>query len=300
MTIEEYFTKQRKLKPSSVRAYMIVLKKLNNNEIPLGIDFLVNYQHVFDYIEKFKLTTQRSYIITVVQALKSVMGYDDVKDEYETKLQELDYLYNTDVEEYQKSDNQNENMVSMEELKLVAKFRLDQIKDIDNVNNLIDIYEIYKNAVITGLYTEIPSIRLEYASMEIIYDEDDIKPKKNYLLVEPHIKSFILQDYKTVKKYQEKVFHPTKKLSKLLDEWIELNPSGYLFVNKTGDGAVKTNTFQSWVPKAFEPSGKKITLNIIRHIWISDNIDYKVLEKNAELADQMCHSPATQKNYIKI
>lgn len=300
MTIEEYFTKQRKLKPSSVRAYMIVLKKLNNNEIPLGIDFLVNYQHVFDYIEKFKLTTQRSYIITVVQALKSVMGYDDVKDEYETKLQELDYLYNTDVEEYQKSDNQNENMVSMEELKLVAKFRLDQIKDIDNVNNLTDIYEIYKNAVITGLYTEIPSIRLEYASMEIIYDEDDIKPKKNYLLVEPHIKSFILQDYKTVKKYQEKVFHPTKKLSKLLDEWIELNPSGYLFVNKTGDGAVKTNTFQSWVPKAFEPSGKKITLNIIRHIWISDNIDYKVLEKNAELADQMCHSPATQKNYIKI
>lgn len=300
MTIEEYFTKQRKLKPSSVRAYMIVLKKLNNNEIPLGIDFLVNYQHVFDYIEKFKLTTQRSYIITVVQALKSVMGYDDVKDEYETKLQELDYLYNTDVEEYQKSDNQNENMVSMEELKLVAKFRLDQIKDIDNVNNLTDIYEIYKNAVITGLYTEIPSIRLEYASMEIIYDEDDIKPKKNYLLVEPHIKSFILQDYKTVKKYQEKVFHPTKKLSKLLDEWIELNPSGYLFVNKTGDGAVKTNTFQSWVPKAFEPSGKKITLNIIRHIWISDNIDYKVLEKNAELADQMCHSPSTQKNYIKI
>ena len=300
MTIEEYFTKQRKLKPSSVRAYMIVLKKLNNNEIPLGIDFLVNYQHVFDYIEKFKLTTQRSYIITVVQALKSVMGYDDVKDEYETKLQELDYLYNTDVEEYQKSDNQNENMVSMEELKLVAKFRFDQIKDIDNVDNLTDIYEIYKNAVITGLYTEIPSIRLEYASIEIIYDEDDIKPKKNYLLVEPHIKSFILQDYKTVKKYQEKVFHPTKKLSKLLDEWIELNPSGYLFVNKTGDGAVKTNTFQSWVPKAFEPSGKKITLNIIRHIWISDNIDYKVLEKNAELADQMCHSPATQKNYIKI
>lgn len=300
MTIEEYFTKQRKLKPSSVRAYMTVLKKLNNNEIPLGIDFLVNYQHVFDYIEKFKLTTQRSYIITVVQALKSVMGYDDVKDEYETKLQELDYLYNTDVEEYQKSDNQNENMVSMEELKLVAKFRFDQIKDIDNVDNLTDIYEIYKNAVITGLYTEIPSIRLEYASIEIIYDEDDIKPKKNYLLVEPHIKSFILQDYKTVKKYQEKVFHPTKKLSKLLDEWIELNPSGYLFVNKTGDGAVKTNTFQSWVPKAFEPSGKKITLNIIRHIWISDNIDYKVLEKNAELADQMCHSPATQKNYIKI
>jgi len=300
MTIEEYFTKQRKLKPSSVRAYMTVLKKLNNNEIPLGIDFLVNYQHVFDYIEKFKLTTQRSYIITVVQALKSVMGYDDVKDEYETKLQELDYLYNTDVEEYQKSDNQNENMVSMEELKLVAKFRFDQIKDIDNVDNLTDIYEIYKNAVITGLYTEIPSIRLEYASIEIIYDEDDIKPKKNYLLVEPHIKSFILQDYKTVKKYQEKVFHPTKKLSKLLDEWIELNPSGYLFVNKTGDGAVKTNTFQSWIPKAFEPSGKKITLNIIRHIWISDNIDYKVLEKNAELADQMCHSPATQKNYIKI
>jgi hypothetical protein len=300
MTIEDYFTHQRKLKPSSVRAYMTVLKKLNNNELPLGIDFLVNYHHVFEYIEKFKLTTQRSYIITVVQALKSVMGYDDVKDIYETKLAELDYLYNTDVEEYQKSDTQAENMLSMDELKLVADFRVAQLKDIDNVENIIDIYEIYKNAIITLLYTEIPSIRLEYSSMEIIFNDNDIKPNKNYLLVEPHIKSFILQDYKTSRKYHEKVFHPTKKLSKLLDEWIELNPSNYLFVNKEGSGAVKANTFQSWIPKAFEPSGKKITLNTIRHIWISDNVDYKILEKNAELADAMGHSPATQKNYIKI
>jgi len=302
MSIRNYFENQRKLRETSVRAYMICLTKLNNNVEPRELTFLEDYDKVFEYLRKLKPTTQRSYMIAVNQALKSVNGLDDLKDVYEAKLETLDYEYNEKIDKYQKSETEEQNWTSLTELKIVADYWLDMIDEIQyNPKQFMKIFEVYKNTLVSLLYTEFPSIRLEYATMLIIYDENDIVNGKNYLLVDKDTgcKSFILQQYKTSNKHNSKLWSPTGRLDNILDEWLKINDSGYLFPNRNLTGAMTTNSFGRMITKVFESTGKKITVNTLRHIWITENVDHNVLDENKKLSDFMCHSTMTQRNYIK-
>ena len=150
------------------------------------------------------------------------------------------------------------------------------------------------------LYTEHPAIRLDYATMEIIYDEKNIEPKKNYLLIEDDCKHFILQHYKTSSKHNEKVWSPSPRLSKIIDGWIKINETKYLLPNRNFTNSLTTNALGKMITRVFDSLDKKITVNTIRHIWISESVDHKQLDKNATLASAMCHNPMTQRNYIKI
>lgn len=90
------------------------------------------------------------------------------------------------------------------------------------------------------------------------------------------------------------------RLKNILDEWLKINTSGFLFPNTEYDAPMSTNAFGKHLPKVFESIGKKITLNILRHVWISHNVDYKVLDEHAALANAMCHSIGMQKTYVKV
>jgi len=298
--IREYFENQRKLRPSSVKAYMICLTKLNGGAEPSTLDFLENFDEIFEKLKPLKLTTQRSYMIAVNQALKSVSGMDEIKDVYELKLEDLDFDYNKQIDTYQKSETEEANWVSLAELSVVADYWIDMLDEIQySTKHYLKVYDIYKNAIVALLYVDHPAIRLEYASMSVIYDEKNIEPNKNYLLIEPAQKSFILQKYKTSSKHHEKVWHPSTRLSGIIDEWVKINPSNFLLPNRNFTNPMTTNALGKMITRVFEPIDKKITVNTIRHIWITENVDHKVLDANAELAAAMCHTPMTQRNYIR-
>lgn len=154
--------------------------------------------------------------------------------------------------------------------------------------------------LISLLYTEIPPIRLEWASFKFIHSEDDMLEDGNYILERDGKLEFILMKYKTDKHYKTKVFHPTPVLDTIIRDWMSFNNSDYLFPDRNDPEKHMTqNAFGKLIPKAFESTGKKITLNILRHIWVSENVDADILEKNAKLADAMCHSSRLQKEYIR-
>jgi len=298
--IRDYFENQRRLRPSSVNAYMICLKKLNNGAEPSTLDFLNNFDDIFEKLKPMKLTTQRSYMIAVNQALKSVAGMDEIKDVYELKLEDLDFDYNQLIDAYQKSETEEQNWTSLAELKVVADYWVDMIDEIQySTKQFLKVYEIYKNAIVALLYTEHPSIRLEYATMEVVHNADDIDPNKNYLLIEPNEMNFVLQKYKTSAKHHEKVWRASPRLSELITNWMKINHSKYLLPNRAFTNHITTNALGKLITRVFEPVGKKVTLNIIRHIWITENVDPSILDANAELADAMCHTPMTQRNYIR-
>ena len=58
------------------------------------------------------------------------------------------------------------------------------------------------------------------------------------------------------------------------------------------------NQLTKYVLKVFQPSGKQIGINIIRHIVISELFPPKLKEKE-EIAEKMAHSPAQQELYSK-
>lgn len=299
--MEDYFRK-RKLSESTIKAYMIRLRKLNDEKPVTTIDYLADYDSMIKKISHLSNNTQRGYLITITQALKMTNNYDDEKDVYEAKLQELEYIREEAQDKYRKSDKEKERWCSLLELKAVADYWLDMIDEVVyNDFSSAKVYGIYKNALISLLYTEQAPLRLEYATMSIIQDESKVEPKKNYMLQDNGKYIIILQDFKTKKSQGNKRIPITSgKLTNILDEWLKLNTSGFLFPTPDYSTHISTNAFGKLIPKAFEPIGKKITLNILRHIFISEHVDHKVLDEHKALASLMCHNVSTQKTYVKV
>jgi len=301
MTIQDFF-KARKLSANSYRAYLQRLRKLNGGIEPTTIDYLEDVESILNIISSFSNNTQRSYLITVLEALKSTNNYEDEKEVYELKLEELENIRQENEENYRKSDKEKERMCSIEELQAVTDHWLDMIDEsIFNDFSATKIYNIYKNALIALLYVDQAPIRLEYASMILINNSDEIKKGNNYIIRENGGYKFVLQDFKTKKSQGAKMWKVTSvRLKNILEEWFKINTSGFLFPNAEFDAPMTSNAFGKHLPKVFESIGKKITLNILRHVWISHHVDYKVLDNNAALANAMCHSIGMQKTYVKV
>ena len=298
--IREYW-KKRKVKDLTVKSYMTILKKCNGGEEPKTVDFLNQYEKVMARVEKNALSTQRTYLICIVSLLQSTNKMDEEKDLYYNKLQELEYIHKQNCDSYEKTPKEEERMCSLEELKLCADYWFDVLDEvIYNNYSYSKVENIYKMTLISLLYTEIPPIRLEWASFKFIHSEDDMLEDGNYILERDGQLEFILMKYKTDKHYRTKVFHPTPVLDTIIRDWMSFNNSNYLFPDRTDPEKPMTqNAFGKLIPKAFESTDKKITLNILRHIWVSENVDADILEKNAKLADAMCHSSRLQKEYIR-
>ncbi len=296
-----YFRDIKKVKPQTLKNYMFMLTKLNDGVEPESVEYLTDTEHVLNYIKKLSLASQRTYMICVNSVLTSINGLDDVKDVYEEKLEELNFQYDEGKKNYQKTEKEHERMCSLDELKLCADYWLEMLDEvIYNEKHHRKVWDIYRFAIIALLYTDIPPIRLDYANFHIVYDSDDLEIGKNYVLIEDDIVSFVLQEYKTSKKYNEKIYSPSTRLSKIIKEWLEINDTGFLFPNRENTAPMTSNAFGKVIPKVFEATGNKVTLNIIRHIWVSENVDHNVLEANKDLQNAMCHGASMQQQYIRV
>ena len=61
-----------------------------------------------------------------------------------------------------------------------------------------------------------------------------------------------------------------------------------------------SNALGKFITKAFDFTGKKISLNLLRHVYISSKIDLDAIKKQKELAKDMMHSESTQESYAKV
>jgi hypothetical protein len=120
------------------------------------------------------------------------------------------------------------------------------------------------------------------------------------VVVSRNTKYFHFADYKTRKTkgvFKYKVKGP---LNRVLNLWLKFNTTGSLLLNSRGK-EMKPNTLTKFLQKTFEPTGKKISSQMIRTIKLSEHYgtESSNMEKK-ELADAMGHSVATQqKFYIK-
>ena len=59
------------------------------------------------------------------------------------------------------------------------------------------------------------------------------------------------------------------------------------------------NQLGKTIPKIFAATGKNVTINIIRHSYVSENVNLDEVAKLKKLSKQMMHSQSEQLNYAK-
>ena len=304
MDIKKLIQENRKIKEITLNSYLISLKKLNDNQEIKDLNFLKDYDKIIKILDTKKLTTKRNYLTSVLVVLSAFdkEEFNEVLKKYRLLLDELTKQLNKQYQENQKNQKENKNWTNLRTLKKVMRNNLKEIeeRDLKNKETLTKKEnELIKLTLIGLLYTELIPKRLDYAPMTIIKSRNDIKPNINYLLnLGRNKKYFIIQEYKTSNRYGLKEILIPKKINTLLNIYLKFHNQDSFLLDSKGK-PLTSNGLGKLIPKAFEKIGKNITVNLIRHIWVTENCDIEKIKKNKELSKEMCHSLNTQENYFK-
>ena len=301
-------------KESTVKQYLILIKKLQKLFDTTGYDFLADPDAVYDKIKDNKYTSIRNTynaIIITLMALNNKKGdYDELIDKYGELRDELNQQYEDDQKAGKISERQKENFVKLEELKNMINKMAEEIKD----KNLKTKKELTaKDRELLMMYTlynmliEIPT-RLDFAGMKYInkatYNKlsDEDKKERNYLVNQKGKMFFVYNKYKTSKSYGEKIIDSSKELSKILRMFIKLTNKkngDFMFTTSTGNPISANVASQMLLKYSKRYLGKNISTTLIRHIVLTDKFG-DVKKQMAEMSEKTGHSTDTMMNiYVK-
>lgn len=303
---------KRKIRDTTLKTYIFNLTKLHKlmdlgNEVN-SLDFLLNKKKVDKALENKKLSTKKTYYASIIVALMAEGNHDDIVEKYRKEMETMAENYKKIQEEQVKTETQAENWISLDKLKKVMN---DYKKDIrqkglckkDNLDK--KEMELIKKWLVANLYLnpDNPPMRLDYANMKIIKEADYKKLKDedknhNYLVVKSrNQKHFHFGDYKTKKQYGNKLIKVSSPLNSVINCWLKFNNTEYL-LNNSKNEPMTENNLTKFLTKTFSPTGKNVSVNMLRHIFISDNFKPE-LQKKKDIADKMGHSTSQQELYIK-
>ena len=299
------------IQPNTIKQYGITLNKLKKIFDTDSFDFLSTPQDVMEKISHLHYTSQRNHlnsIIVLLSALNQNQKYDKLLEEYGTMRDELNDKYAEEQKSGIISDKQSKHFTTIEEVykminKMGEELRPVKKKTLDKMTfkekGLLQVYVLF------NIYSRMP-MRNDVAGMESIqkrtYNKLSEKEKKetNYLVVEKQNLFFVLNKYKTSKKYEElKLPIEDKQLKRLLRYYIKLIGFGILFKSSTGKPLSRNALTQLLIKTSKKYMNKNISTTLLRKIYLSSKYgDMKnELEKDSKV---MMHSKEVALNtYVK-
>lgn len=287
--------KRPNLKDNSLRSYLITLRKLNGDEPVKNLNYLKKTDQIMDQINKFSLPTQRNKLTSLLVVLSAYQKeeFDSAENYYRKQLEDRNKEYNELISTHSKSDKQEKNWVTLEELKKIMKQYKKEAFENPNKKNVMKY-------LVSALYLLQPPKRLIYSNMKIINNRKDNDGKTNYLLnLGRNTKYFILNSYKTIDKHGKKEIKIPKDINSIINIWLKYNNTDNFLLNTKGEN-ISSNGLGKYIKKLFEKTGKEITINLLRNIYVSESIDLEAVNKANQLASDMNHSVQTQSSvYLK-
>ena len=292
----------RKRKPYSdktIISYMSNYKKLNDDKEVENVDFLDDMEIIEEKLNEMKLNTRKTYLIAVCAILRA-RNDNDLLDFYEKLLLEANKEYNILKETKILTDSENENWTTLDKLKEVRNFYEDEVSSLGDKIERKQLFTIQK-FMVASLYTLIPPIRCDYINMSIIKNIEEDDGKNNFLLINTESnKYFILNDFKTKSTYGKQKIPIPEDLNKVINFWLKYNNTGFFLIN-TKYKPLDRNSLSKLIVSTFLPTGKHITLNLLRKIWVSSSMDGTSFQKSENLSKQMLHNTLTAyQNYYKV
>tara|TARA_R110002012_G_scaffold275825_2_gene462516 strand:- start:1100 stop:2038 length:939 start_codon:yes stop_codon:yes gene_type:complete len=293
------------IKDSTIKMYVGNLNKLKNIFESDGYGFLKDIDKVKEKLSERHFTTQRNYYNSIIILLMAQDKDKKLIEKYNTIRDQLNAKYLENQSSGVISEKQKNSFISMDELRaFVDKIRIDldipKLKKKDTIpekeKKLLMVY------VILSILIENP-MRNDLSQMKIIVGKkgynnlsDTDKKDSNYLVVEKNNAKFILNDYKTSKKYAEKIINISKPLEKVIRMYMRINKLGngdILFpISRNGISQLLIKTSKKYI-------NKNISTTIIRKI-VASHLLKDVKEIEQKLSNKMGTDIETIKSvYVK-
>ena len=296
--LNNIFNKRDKpISENSEKLYTRNLEKINENKPVTDLKFLKNIKEVLSKIQKYKPTTQRSFIIAICTVLKN--NDDNLYNHYYEILSKMNNDLKVNVE---KSDKQNQNWIEDDEVNQIYENLQKAV--IGNKSKSKESYEALLNYLILSLYVLIPPRRnLDYVLLVISNDTSD--KKFNYLDLAQ--KKFIFNNYKTQGTYDSVIIDIPDDLFKVIKSYMvkhphkaKLNNKKYhihFLVNFYGEEINKSTQMTKILNSIF--GGLKIGSSMLRNMYLTNKYSGMMKELKNDVKDMSTSVDVALNNYIK-
>ena len=283
---------------SSIKLYRRLLEKVRHGVAPrsVGISFLADHAAVIKWVEAEALSINSKKAIYI--ALKSTL-----RDAAESHLNDAEKAYERQMLSYRDQHDAVaiQQKLSPRESELFVEWPViigggDGLRD--SVSSLWEMQDF----VIYSLYTLQPPLRLDYSPMRVVSCLADLSGSTDNALIWDEEPRFYLQQYKTAAKYGKIFIEVSPALEDVLEEWLQMQDSGYLLMNYAGTEPLDESGLAARVKAVFErAAGKPMGVSMLRHSYITymRRGEMPVYEQQ-KMAAQMCHSSAMSQMYRKI
>lgn len=293
MDIDELF-KCKDLTKSSLDSYKAKLKKLNENKPIKNLNFLSDIQKINEIINKYKPNTKRNYIIAVASILKCALHHTKTK-----KIETLYNQYSKILDEYnstlkdqtQKSDVENKNWLSKDELDKVYN----DLKENYKTNK-----QAFQNYVLLSLYyLQAPRRNKDYQYLKIATKyNDQLSNEFNYFDIKK--KKFIFNNYKTKTKYNKQEVEVNEELFQILISYIKAfklkDGDNLLNDLKTNEQYKNTNSITILLNRIFK---KKVGASMLRKSYLTNKYSDNSEQLKKDATAMGTSVDVAMNNYIK-
>lgn len=286
---EEIIKNKPNISKSSVTTYLSILKNLYINvfkDDKFDLEKFDNADKILSSLKDLEPNKRK----TILAALVVITDNKKYRDQMMKDIEE----YKSNESKQLKSDKQTDSWVDTSEIDEIFKVMEQVVKHLYKKTELsmTDLQEIQNYiilCVLSGKYIP-PRRSKDYVDFKI---KDIDQEKDNYISK----KFMIFNSYKTSKTYQRQEIAIPVDLMKILNKWIKVNPTEYLFFDSNGKKLTNVKLTQR-LNKIF---GKKASVNQLRHTYLSNKYQdtIKLNQDMAEDMKAMGSSRSQEKIYIK-
>ncbi len=294
------FSNKPDISESSRKLYTFNLLKLNDGKPIKDLKFLGN-DSILEKIENLKPNTRRTYLIAIVSSLKG-RTEPKYKKLYMKYYELLDALNKELKDNTVKSDTVKANWIEQTEVEDTLdslKSIIPEIKDKKKITD--EEFDKLTKLVVLALYTlQQPRRNKDYTDCLIV---KKVPENTDYNYLDISNWEWIFNNYKTQKKYNQKILPVPEPLKELLQVYFKFHPQAKEIKKKVIDQAipllptVKTSPEMTrMLNKIF---GKKIGVSMLRAINLTDKYGDTLKNLKKDVADMGTSVDTSINNYIK-
>lgn len=299
---EKILQERPNLSPNTVKTYSSIIRNLylkfiEGDSIPKSIKtedivsfYNSNASKVLTSLKDIPFNKRK----TILAALIALLGKESRSaEQYRKQMIEDSDKYNAEQRKQKKTPTETANWISQEEvMKIYHQLEKDTKHLFSKPSLKMNELQRLQDFIILSVYTLIPPRRLmDYTAFKLrnVNTDTDNYMKGN---------TFIFNAYKTKNKYGKQDVKIPVKLRNIIQKWAKKHTNDYLLFSEKGTPLPQSRLTQK-LNKIF---GKNISVNMLRHIFITDNVlDMQpALTKLQEVAEDMGHSVDTQQLYKKV
>jgi integrase len=278
---------------------------LNGGKPITNLKFLSN-EDIDNRLSELKPNTRRTYLIAIVSSLKDrpEAKFKKLYTKFYAQLTELNKDLKNNTE---KTPKVKENWIEQNDVSAVQKKLEEIIPEIKDKKKITeDEYNKLLQLVVVSLYTlQNPRRNKDYTDMFIV-KVVPTETEHNYLDMSKW--DWIFNNYKTQKKYQQKVIPICNELKSILEVYFKFHPQAKLLKKKVITEQIPFLTYFDGKPlntstemtrmlnKIF---GKKIGCSMLRAIMLTSKYGSTLDDLKKDVADMGTSVDVATTNYIK-